>query len=177
MPLLKQMLAALGWRTRSRHRVLGPAIPHRLVLTEASVLGLRECLAPEIQRQHEGISYLYGQTDGSTTVVIGAIRPDARTTPGSFDVSAVAMARVVRAINNAGLQLVGQAHSHPGQAFHSEGDEIGARIAYEGFVSLVVPSYGGYLPSLSGSAAYFFHDGGFIELDSNALTVIPGALS
>ena len=139
MPFLKQVLGALGWRDRPRHRVLTPTIRHRLVLTEASILGLGECLAQDIDREHEGVAYLYGQSDGSTTVVVGAARPDARTTPGSFDVSAVAMARVMRAINNAGLQLVGQAHSHPGQAYHSEGDEIGARVAYQGFVSLVVP--------------------------------------
>jgi hypothetical protein len=133
-------------------------------------------LAPEIDRGHEGIAYLYGRTDGSTTVVIGAIRPAAQTTAGSFEVSAIAMARVVRAVSNMGLQLVGQAHSHPGAAFHSEGDEIGARIAYSGFVSLVAPDYGTHLPALSGSAVYFFDEGRFVDLPVEAVTIAPGAL-
>jgi proteasome lid subunit RPN8/RPN11 len=176
MALVKRVLVVLGLSRRSRHRVLPPAVSRRLVLSEASLQGLRACLSPEIERGHEGIAYLYGQTDGSTTVVVGAIRPEARTTPGSFEVSAISMARIVRAVNNMGLQLVGQVHSHPDSAFHSEGDEIGARIAYRGFVSLVAPDYGSHLPSLSGAAVYFFDEGQFVELPSAALAVVPGAL-
>src|SRR5258708_3715134 len=108
MPVLKRMVAALGLSRRPRHRVLPPTLTRRLVFSEASLRGLRGCLYPEIERGHEGIAYLYGQTDGSTTVVLGAVRPAARTTPGSFEVSAIAMARVVRTVSNMGLQLVGQ---------------------------------------------------------------------
>jgi hypothetical protein len=125
---------------------------------------------------HEGIAYLYGLTDGSTTLVAGAARPQARTSPGSFDVSSVAMAQVLRAIDTAGLQLVGQAHSHPEEAYHSDGDDAGAKIAYQGFTSIVLPRYAIELPSLAGCAAYFFHDHHFVELDRDAVTVFPARL-
>lgn len=166
------MFATLGLRQQT-HRVLPPAVRHRLVLSEASLLGLRECLTPETRRCHEGVAYLYGLTDGSTTLVVGAARPQARTSPGSFEVSSVAMARVLRAIDVAGLQLVGQAHSHPEEAYHSAGDEVGTRIAYQGFVSIVLPRYGIELPSLAGCATYFFHDHRFVELDRGAVTIVP----
>jgi hypothetical protein len=173
--LMKQLLARLTSRRR-RHRVLPPLIRHRVVLSEASIRGLRDCLAPETRQRHEGIAYLYGLTDGATTVVVGAARPQARTTRSSFAVSSVAMAEVLRAVDTAGLQLVGQAHSHPEVAYHSDGDDDGARIAYQGFVSIVLPRYAIELPSLAGSAAYFFHDQRFVELDLEAVTIVPERL-
>lgn len=175
MSRLKHMLTTLG-PCRLRHRVLPPVVSHRLVLSEACVVGLRECLAPETRQRHEGIAYLYGLTDGTTTLVVGAARPQARTSPGSFEVSSVAVARVLRAIDLAGLQLVGQAHSHPEDAYHSAGDEAGARMAYQGFVSIVLPHYGIGLPSLAGCAAYFFHEHHFVELDREAVTTVPERL-
>jgi hypothetical protein len=174
--MLDALFHALGIRRRPRHRIIGDPAYNRLVITEQCLPGLKDCLGPEIDCGHEGIAYFYGQTDGITTLIAGAIRPAARTTPGSFDVSAVAMARVVRKISDSGLQLVGQVHSHPGQAYHSEGDENGARIAYRGFVSIVLPDYGRCLPSLEGAAMYIFRDGSFTELHHDALTIVPQKL-
>jgi hypothetical protein len=83
------------------------------------------------------------------------------------------MARIVRKISDAGLQLVGQAHSHPGEAFHSRGDEAGANIAYDGFVSIVFPDYGVHLPSLERAAVYIFRAGAFLKVSRSELTVVP----
>ena len=176
MARIAKALAALRPRRRPRYRVLPPEVGRRLVLAYGCLEGLRECLAPEIEKRHEGIAYLYGQTDGSTTVAVGAIRPVARTTAGSFEVSSIAMARVVRVVSDLGLQVVGQAHSHPHLAHHSDGDEEGARIAYQGFVSLVAPEYGRHLPSVDGCAVYFFDKGRFVDLPSHAVTIVPGAV-
>jgi proteasome lid subunit RPN8/RPN11 len=143
-------------------------------MTEASVLAMRDCMAQEIARGHEGIAYLFGQTNGATTVVVGAIRPEARTTVGSFNVTSVAMARVVRAATDAGLQVIGQIHTHPGQAYHSDGDEDGARIVYDGYVSIVVPEYGRRLPSLNGAAIYFYRGEAFSEMSGKAVKIING---
>lgn len=149
----------------------------RVVFPETLPFALQQCIAREITQGHEGVAYLYGQTDGLTTIVLGAMRPDAVTTSGSFNISSAAAARAVRTISDAGLQLVGQAHSHPGAAYHSEGDEIGARIAYGGFVSIVVPDYGRRLPAVDGWAAYFFSDGRFIELRDDQVRSVPQVLS
>lgn len=155
----------------------GPPPPPRIVISEACLAALSECLAPEIRKGHEGIAYLLGQTDGATTVAVAAIRPDAQTTRGSFNVGTPAMARVVRAAVDRGLQVVGQVHTHPGDAYHSEGDDEGARIAFTGYVSLVLPDYGRNLPALTGWAAFFFQAGKrFVPLDAAAVTVVPGVI-
>lgn len=159
-----------------RYRVLTTPASCRLIISKEALTGFRECISSEIEARHEGIAYLYGHTDGQTTLVMGAIRPDATTTAGSFHVSSVAMARIVRRVNEHGLQLVGQAHSHPGEAFHSGGDEEGARIAYTGFVSIVVPDYGVHLPSLERAAVYAFRDGRFFEFHRVGISVVPRSI-
>ncbi|HNP37743.1 MAG TPA: Mov34/MPN/PAD-1 family protein [Woeseiaceae bacterium] len=155
----------------------GPAPPPRVVLTESSIDALSECVDSERRRHHEGIAYLLGQTDGTTTIVVAAIRPEATTTRGSFSVSAVAMAQVVRTATKAGLQVVGQVHTHPGEAYHSDGDVEGARIVYRGFVSIVLPDYGRWLPALDGAACYIFRgDAGFVEIALDNIGIVPARL-
>ncbi len=163
------------WR-KPRHRVLHEPCQPRLLLHEQCLPALSVCLAPEIGRRHEGIVYLYGQTDGTQTLVVGVFRPKAHTTRGNFAVSSIAMAKVVQSVCDLGLQVVGQLHSHPALAAHSKGDEDGARIAYDGFVSIVLPDYARHLPSLEGAAFYLYRRGKFEELDPNAITIIPGAM-
>jgi proteasome lid subunit RPN8/RPN11 len=88
------------------------------------------------------------------------------------------MAKVVRAAVDRGLQVVGQVHTHPDDAYHSAGDEDGARIAYTGYVSVVLPDYGRHLPALTRAAAYFFQAGkGFVPIDAGAITIVPGMVA
>jgi hypothetical protein len=85
-----------------------------------------------------------------------------------------AMAVAVRTAAHLGLQIVAQVHTHPGAAFHSDGDVEGARIRYSGYSSLVIPLFGRNLPSLAGVAAYMFVRGqGWISLDSSSLVILP----
>ena len=149
----------------------------RLVLSEACLDGVARSLRRTIAACHEGIVYLLGHTDGETTVATTAIQPAAHTTHGSFNVSSVAMARVVRAAADHGLQVVAQVHSHPGEAYHSEGDVAGARIKYPGYVSIVLPDYGRQLPSLEGAAVYMCNpDRVFHQLGDGAIRTAPGYL-
>ncbi len=156
----------------------GPEEPPRLILTEPSVVALRRCLDPEIKRGNEGIVYLLGQCDGTTALVVSVVRPEARTTPGSFSVSSTAMAEIVRKAVGVGLQVVGQAHTHPRLAYHSDGDDKGARIAYPGYVSVVFPNYGRDLPAWDGAVAYSFRLGdGFVAIETGRITLVPGRIS
>jgi proteasome lid subunit RPN8/RPN11 len=155
----------------------GPVTAPRLLLTEACVAGMRDCLEPEIRKAHEGIAYLAGRTDSAVTLAIASMRPAAETTRG-FSVSAVAMARIVRAAADRGLQVVGQVHTHPGRAYHSDGDEDGARIAYTGYVSLVLPDYGRRLPGFDDAAIFMFRAGkGFVPIDPASFSTIPERLA
>lgn len=175
------MLKKLRAYATKRHKSAAPAyrpvtrLPKaRLIMTEASVLAMRACMAEEILRGHEGIAYLFGQTNGATTVVVGAMRPGARTTTGSFNVTSIAMAAVVRASSDAGLQVIGQIHTHPRQAYHSDGDVDGARIVYDGYVSIVLPDYGRRLPSFEGAAIYFYRGEAFSSLNGSAILITDG---
>src|SRR5262245_40859733 len=114
----------------------------KVLLTEACLAGIANGLRGTTAACHEGIVYLLGRTDGETTLAVTAVRPAARTTRGSFDVDSVAMARVVRSAADLTLHVVGQVHTHPGGAAHSDGDVAGARMKYPGYVSIVLPHYG-----------------------------------
>ena len=149
----------------------------RLVLTQASLIGLRSAMELEIRKNEEAIAYLLGKSSAGGTLIVSVVRPVANNTPCSFSVTAAAMATVVRCAVNAGLQVAGQAHTHPGKAYHSPGDDEGARIVYDGYVSLVFPNYGKYLPSLTGAAAYIYKaNRGFVPVVGSGITVVPGQL-
>lgn len=160
------------------YRPVPPPQPRRVVMAAACLNALRASLAPEIAQGHEGIVYLIGQTDGFTSLVLAVFRPAATTTTGSFHVDGAAMRRVVEAANARGLQVVGQLHTHPGHAFHSDGDIAGALIRFGGFVSIVLPDYGTRLPSMDGAAIYMFSrdERRFIELSQSDLSVLPERL-
>lgn len=130
-------------------------------------------MRPEITKGLEGVCYLLGRTTAETTIAISAIRPDAKVTKGSFHVESVSMIRVVRVASKFGMQVAGQAHTHPELAYHSKGDVDGARIAYTGYVSMVLPNYGRLLPSLDGSATYRFENGDFVRIDSSEVVSVP----
>lgn len=160
------------------HYKPGPPPPPRLVISQGCIDALAPCLAPEIRNGQEGIVYLLGQSDGTTTVALAAIRPEAQVTRGSFVVSVPAMAKVVRAAVDRGLQVVGQIHTHPGDAFHSDGDEDGAHIAFTGYASVVLPDYGRHLPALTRAAAYVFQAGkGFVPLGAPNIVIVPGRVA
>lgn len=156
----------------------GPPPPPRLILTQPCLQAICACLEPEIRRGHEGVAYLLGQTDGTVTLAVATVRPEAVTSPGSFAVSAPAMAKVVRTATKTGLQLVAQVHTHPGQAYHSDGDVEGARVVYGGFVSAVFPDYGRRLPALDGAAIYMFRsEASFVEVAPERIGIVPGRLA
>jgi proteasome lid subunit RPN8/RPN11 len=147
----------------------------KLLLMQSCLDAVAHGLEPEISKGHEGIVYLLGRTDGMTALATTVFRPDAITAPGSFRVEPRAMAACVQAAGEHELQVAGQLHTHPGGAFHSDGDVEGARIRYPGYVSVVLPDYGRRLPSLSGMAAYMWRSGGWQQLASEDVIVIPGS--
>src|ERR1700730_2877506 len=101
--MMNAFLKFLG--LKPRYRVLPRRITHRVLLAETFPPALQHCIEREIKLGHEGVAYLFGQTDGETTIVLGAIRIEAETTSSSFNVSSAAVARVVRRISDLGLQL------------------------------------------------------------------------
>jgi hypothetical protein len=86
------------------------------------------------------------------------------------------MAACVAAAGRFEMQVVGQLHTHPGQAYHSDGDVEGARIRYPGYLSIVLPMYGSFLPSFRGAAIYLCTAGlGWQQLETNSIIIIPNS--
>jgi hypothetical protein len=117
---------------------------------------------------HEGVVYWSGRRAGTESFVTTCIAPSAYTTRGSFNTSSHANAKVIMYLATAGLELLGQVHSHPGEFVgHSDGDDEHALMPYEGFMSMVVPHYArsGMRP-LSVCGIHIFENSGFRRLDA-----------
>lgn len=162
MALWSWLIRLLGTGTASPPRA--PQVFH-IAISRQCLDEIRACIQPDLIRRHEGVCYLLGRIDGFTTRADAAIRPAAVTTPGSFHIDSLAMATVMRVAARRQLQVVGQLHTHPRTAYHSEGDERGARIRYKGYVSIVLPDYGRHLPKLNGAAIFVYQpDAGFLPV-------------
>jgi Prokaryotic homologs of the JAB domain len=164
-------------RSATRIRIVQDVLPRQILMTQSCQLGIARCLDQWRVSKHEGICFLLGKTDGETTVCLLAIRPKARTTSGSFNVSALEMAKLVDIATELRLQIVGQVHTHPKKAFHSQGDEDGAHIRFEGFISIVVPNYGAALPEFTGCAVYVSGaEKQWEELPLDAIRIVPSEI-
>lgn len=94
------------------------------------------------RQRHEGVVYWAGRDTGSDVFVTTCVAPRAVTDRGSFRVSVEANARVVMVVNDLHLILLAQIHSHPGRFIgHSDGDDVGAFMPFENYLSIIVPNY------------------------------------
>lgn len=121
--------------------------------------------------RHEGIAYWAGVPTDDGWVITTVLAPEATTTAGSYNTSSVANAMIVDRVNTLHLQLLGQVHGHPSSwVGHSDGDNLGAFMPYEGFYSVVVPWYGsqGLLP-LATCGIHQYRKGGFIRLSNTEI--------
>ena len=126
---------------------------------------LTEQLRESVQKRHEGIVYFVGLTTGFTTLALSSMSPKVSATPGSVDVSAPELGKVSRFASLSGLQVVGQLHTHPRDAVHSDGDLVGMKIRHPGYCSIVVPNYGVQLPSLQDAHILMWTREGFREVE------------
>jgi proteasome lid subunit RPN8/RPN11 len=58
-----------------------------------------------------------------------------------FHISAASMTKLMQQLRAKRLSLLGQIHSHPGKAFHSEADDNWAVVRHRGAISVVVPHF------------------------------------
>ncbi|MGF6311903.1 proteasome lid subunit RPN8/RPN11 [Bradyrhizobium sp. i1.8.4] len=162
---------ALGCKPKDMPIAIRPA----KFLIPVNVLDdLMTALTRSQRQRHEGIAYLLGRSDGSVTLAVAVFAPEALTTSGSFHVQTRAMISCMSAAARFELQVVAQVHTHPGHAYHSDGDVEGAKIRYPGYVSIVLPDYGRHLPLLAGAAAYIWQKtSGWTKLSDDDLIIIP----
>jgi len=136
-------------------------------------------LSRDERSAHEGIVYWAGKMSPSAWIITTSVAPRAETTWGSFTTSAVSNAEVITFLAQHGLELLAQVHSHPGsRVAHSEGDDEGAFMPYENYLSIVVPNFAtrGMLP-LTSCGVHRFNEGRFKRLTRkdvvNLLHIIP----
>jgi hypothetical protein len=99
-------------------------------------------LSRDERSEHEGIVYWAGKMSPSAWIVTTSIAPRAETTWGSFTTSAASNAEVITFLAQHGLELLAQIHSHPGsRVAHSEGDDEGAFMPYENYLSIRCPQF------------------------------------
>ena len=148
---------------RRKHRTL--RLPCQIIMTPQCGDQIADELRTSMLRHDEGIVYFVGLTTGTTTLALCATGPDTIATPTSVDVDATAIGNIIRAAATAGLQVVGQLHTHPRDAYHSAGDLVGMRIRHPGYFSIVVPEYGGRLPSFDAAHSLMWTNEGFRQVD------------
>ena len=155
------------WATLARRfrRTPQPLPRYAVVMTSECRDQLTERLRGSVRHEHEGIVYFVGLTTGSTSLALSAMAPEAAATAGSVDVSAFELGKVIRFAAMAELQVVGQLHTHPCGAYHSDGDLTGMRIRHPGYFSIVVPKYGAELPSFRDAHTLMWTPAGFQEVE------------
>ena len=120
--MLEKLWTAL---TQPFRRTPQPLPRFTVVMTAQCRDQLTEQLRESVQKGYEGIVYFVGLTTGVTTLALSAMSPKVSATPGSVDVSAPELGKISRFASLSGLQVVGQLHTHPRGAHHSDGDLCG----------------------------------------------------
>ena len=155
-----------------------PLRPRCVTIAESLWLSLPTVFGRGAAASLEAATYFLGQTDGCTSVALACVHVRCASTWGSFRVSSGEMRRVIEDARALRLQVVGQMHTHPSEAFHSVGDDEGAQIKHDGFVSIVAPDYGRLLPNFQGVRSYMYsvEHRAFVELGPGAVQVVSAVL-
>jgi hypothetical protein len=92
---------------------------------------------------HEGFILWPGIVNGrGLAVVTTAWIPAAQTHEGFARTHTEGMVAFVQAVHEEGWALLAQVHTHPGDAFHSPIDDRYPASGRDGFLSIVIPSFG-----------------------------------
>jgi proteasome lid subunit RPN8/RPN11 len=116
------------------------------------------------RRRSEALMFWGGVVSGSSLQITGVFLPRHRAGGAHVKLSNEESRWLIRRLRARDEKLIAQVHSHPGKAFHSEGDDEGATSFHAGFLSVVVPEYGRRATSISDCAVYEHDGNSFIEL-------------
>jgi hypothetical protein len=124
------------------------------------------------QMRLEGMVLWAGKQDGAAFNVTQLIVPKQRGLNTRDGLCAVVDGEELRRLNmhlyRNSLELVGQVHTHPGAAYHSETDDRYAIATTIGSFSIVVPSFAVKNFPLSDCAVYRLDSGGqWLEVDES----------
>lgn len=81
-------------------------------------------------------------------------------------------------LNERGLRLIAQLHSHPDEAYHSETDDRYSVVTARGGLSLVIPDFASGPFSLASCAVYRLESGGeWVEVPSGEVASLVDIVS
>jgi hypothetical protein len=141
-------------------------IVSRQVLVET-----RELLAEVGRKKLESVVVWIGRLHEGEGEVLAAVRPRQyayRWGEGvGVEIPGDAIAELISALP-AGTLVLARVHTHPGEAYHSDVDDLNLLIAHEGAISIVVPNFAAEPINLSCcSVNELQHGEGWVELDSD----------
>lgn len=136
-------------------------------ILEKTLVSLREYGA----RRLECLVLWLGNVEESRALVTGVLVPQQESISSEdgvgYFVNTQTLFLLNKALNETGVKLLAQVHSHPTEAYHSDADDQFAIVTAEGGLSLVVPDFGRVAPDLSLWAVYRLTDGFWRELNES----------
>lgn len=90
----------------------------------------------------EALVFWGGVVSGEVLQVTGVYLPSHQPQGGCVRLTSEESRWLLRRLRDRDEKLLAQAHSHPGDAFHSGGDDRGAASFHAGYLSVVVPRFG-----------------------------------
>lgn len=119
----------------------------------------------------EGLVLWLGAVNEAEAVVSKVITPPQTPIKSEHGVGYVVSGETLfalnRHLNESGLRLIAQVHSHPTHAYHSEADDRYAIVTREGFFSLVVLDFAFGPADISCWAIYRLMGGCWVEISSD----------
>ena len=121
-------------------KIITPSFPGGTFTVPPSIV--ESTLAVLRRRRTEAVCYWLGRLSEIVTIVCELWIPEHDADVVSYTVTPEEMLRLKQHLDEAGLAIVAQIHSHPGAAFHSATDDQNAASPWPGFISIVVPRFG-----------------------------------
>lgn len=136
-------------------RVLVPIACARAVETHLRAVG---------RKGYEGMALWVGTQEAETFQVSATVIPDQRHICNADGVCVIVDGDALHHLNvhlyKEGLTLLGQIHSHPGRAYHSDTDDAYAIATAVGCLSLVVPDFARAPFTIASCASYRLDENG-----------------
>ena len=124
-----------------------------LRITPAQWTSLLSQLDQRGRRQHEAGAFLLGQREGDLRTVRDVIFYDELDpkayASGVCILTAPAFATLWATCRKKGMTVVGDVHTHRGEAFQSEADRTNPMVAREGHIAIIVPGFAAGRPPTS----------------------------
>lgn len=119
-------------------------------------------------QRSEGLVFLGGVVNAAGAYVTGLYVPRHAPQGARARLTPEQSRWLLRSLRHRDEKLLAQMHSHPGEAYHSPGDDERATSFHPGFISIVAPDFGMEVDSIEQCAIFEFDGRTFGQLDDRA---------